>query len=237
MTIMKKEEVEATIIEINKYLQRCLWMDFTLSRSDGGQIDMFGAIDQTYNNYIDNYEIKVVFEQPHFFSGIFSWSLDKTKPFIEMCSDDETTELNIKYAVEQGNYIFKINAGGFETSSIFLASKKIHCQILNYEPFPSPALTYPIYLARTYPKLEIEPEVPVIYSIGYSADNLIARFGIILKTGHSHRTNIEENIGDEAYNIAVNAMKKFAEANPGLGYPQKLTIGEDGVLDYTMEID
>ena len=111
---MKKEEVQTEIIKINEYLSKCSWMDFTLFQSNLGKIELYGAIDQTYNNYVDNYAIKIEFEQPYFVSSLFSWQTDTFKPFIQLVSDEEELELNTKYRVELGNYIFKINAEDFD---------------------------------------------------------------------------------------------------------------------------
>ena len=132
---MKREEIKSEMIKINSYLSKCLWMDFTLCQSDFVKIELYGTIDQTYNNYVDNYEIKIEFEQPHFVSSVFCWQLDTSKPFIQLVSEKEEYELNTKYQVEQGNYIFKINAEDFENTSIFIAAKKITCKILNENPF------------------------------------------------------------------------------------------------------
>ena len=133
---MKKEEVQTEIIKINEYLNKCSWMDFTLCQSNFGKIELYGAIDQTYNNYVDNYAIKIEFEQPYFVSSLFSWQTDTFKPFIQLVSDEEELELNTKYRVELGNYIFKINAEDFDNPPIFIAAKKIICVILNENPFP-----------------------------------------------------------------------------------------------------
>ena len=59
MCFMEKEEVETTIKKINNYLQNCMSMDFTLAETNCGNIVIFGAIDQTWNNYVDNYENKI----------------------------------------------------------------------------------------------------------------------------------------------------------------------------------
>ena len=135
MFIMKKEEVLHEIAKINDYLGKCMWMDFVLCQSNFAKIELFGAIDQSYNNYVDNYAIKIEFEQPHFVSSVFYWQADTSKPCIELVSEKEAYELNTKYQVEQGNYIFKINAENFENTPMLIAAKRITCKILNENPF------------------------------------------------------------------------------------------------------
>lgn len=136
MFLMKKEEVEIEITKINEYLSKCSWMDFALCQSHFGKIELYGAIDQTYNNYVDNYAIKIEFEQPYFVSSLFSWQIDTSKPFIQLVSEREEVEINTKYQVEHGNYIFKINAEDFDNPPIVIVAKKIFCLILNENPFP-----------------------------------------------------------------------------------------------------
>jgi len=136
MFLMNNEEIQNEINKINNYLAKCSWMDFVLCQSNFGKIELYGAVDQTYNNYVDNYAIKIEFELPHFISSLFSWQTDTSKPFIQLVDAEEESELNIKYRVEQGNYIFKISVEDFEKPPIFIAAKKITCKIINDNPFP-----------------------------------------------------------------------------------------------------
>jgi hypothetical protein len=128
---MDRIEVEKEIQKINSYLSKCLWMDFEFCRMDAGQVVLSGSIDQSYNRYA----IDIEFEQPHFVSSLFSWRTDTSKPFIQFVTEDEKFEMNTKYQVELGNYIFKINVEHFEKPPIFIAAKKIACKILIDSPF------------------------------------------------------------------------------------------------------
>lgn len=130
MFLMKREEVEIEIGRINSYLSKCLWMDFEFCRMDAGKIVLAGSIDQSYNKY----EIDIEFECPHFVSTLFSWHTDTSKPFIQLVSEEEEFEINTNYHVELGNYIFKIDVEDFENPPIFIAAKKIFCNILDETP-------------------------------------------------------------------------------------------------------
>jgi len=136
MFLMEIQEVQSEINRINSYLEKCLWMDFTLCQSNCGKVELFGTVDQTYNNYRDNYAIKIEFEQPHFISSLFLWQTDTSKPFIHIVSDEEETDLNTKYRVELGNYIFNLNVDGIDSSPVYIAAKRITCSIINENPFP-----------------------------------------------------------------------------------------------------
>ena len=95
---------------------------------------------------------------------------------------------------------------------------------------PAPALpphpTYPIYVSRTYP----DGEGPVIvYSFGYSPDNLFAKFGVNSETHKPYGIDTTKTAGKEAYQIVTNRLHEFVMAQPEHKYPQKLVIERDGV--------
>ncbi|APB73333.1 hypothetical protein H7K28_12740 [Paenibacillus polymyxa] len=129
---MNLDEVNVEIDKINTYLSRCLWMDFEFCRMNAGQIVLSGSIDQSS----DEYAIDIEFEQPYFVSTLFLWHGDTSKIFIELANDEEAMEMNQKYNVEFGNYIFKISVEGFDSPPIIIVAKKISCKILNDNPFP-----------------------------------------------------------------------------------------------------
>ena len=136
MFLVKKEEINAEINKINEYLSKCLWMDFTLCLSNWGLIEIYGAIDLSYN-YVENYAIKLMFEYPHFVSSLFTWTAEPSRPFISLCSADKEGEMNTKYRIELGNYVFEINAEDYDYPPIIIIAKKIVCEILNEKPFSS----------------------------------------------------------------------------------------------------
>ncbi len=131
MFLMKKDDVKAELEKINEFLGKCLWMDFEFCKMNSSQVIIAGTIDQSYSEYA----IDIKFEQPYFISSLFVWSVDTSKPFIKLASEKEEVELIAKYNIEEGNYIFKINVEDREDSPIFIAAKKIICNILNENPF------------------------------------------------------------------------------------------------------
>lgn len=124
MFIMNLDEVNVEIDKINTYLSRCLWMDFEFCRMNAGQIVLSGSIDQSS----DEYAIDIEFEQPYFVSTLFLWHGDTSKIFIELANDEEAMEMNQKYNVEFGNYIFKISVEGFDSPPIIIVAKKYHAK-------------------------------------------------------------------------------------------------------------
>ena len=135
MFIAKKEEILWEIKKINEYLRKCLWMDFVIVQ-DYGQIEFYGALSQSWNNFVDSYAIKLVFEGSCFVSTLFDWTIDTSGPSIELCTKEEENELTSKYRIESGNYFFKINVEDFENPPIFICAKKLTSVILKENPFP-----------------------------------------------------------------------------------------------------
>ena len=128
---MNKGEVCKEISKINNYLEKCLWMDFEFALMNYNNIVAAGRIDTSLNDFA----INIDFGRPFYISTLLSWQLDDSKPFIELVTGDEKWTIIDKYQVERGNYIFKINAEGFETATILIASQSIKCEIVNKYPF------------------------------------------------------------------------------------------------------
>ena len=137
MSKMKKEEVLAELEKINEYLQKCLWMEFTISESNWGRVEMIGAIDQAWNNYVDNYAIKLVFKLPYFISSLISWNADTTKPIIQLLDKKEVLKLKKWFRAGERYYVFKINTEFSGDPPGYVVAEGIECVILNKSPFGS----------------------------------------------------------------------------------------------------
>ena len=122
-------EVKNEINKINNYMQNQLWMDFEFCMLDAGKIVLSGTLDRSYNKYV----IDIEFEQPYCISSLLYWSVDTSIPLLELANEDEIIEMNKKYRVEQGNYIFKINVEDFEQTPIYIAARNIKCVINDKE--------------------------------------------------------------------------------------------------------
>lgn len=128
---MEIEEMEREILKINDYLDKCLWMDFEFARMDVSNIVVAGRIDTSYNEFA----INIDFGMPFYISSLLTWQLDDSKPFIELVTGIERKIIVVKYQVEIGNHIFKINAEDFETAPIIIASHGLKCEIVDEKPF------------------------------------------------------------------------------------------------------
>ena len=94
-------------------------------------------------------------------------------------------------------------------------------------------LTYPIYIARTYPDQKGEI---IVYSVGFNEDNLFAKFVINSITHRPYRINTEENINEETYQIVLKYLQEVVVTNPDNKYPQSLVIGQDGIIDVVLDL-
>ncbi|MDO1605023.1 hypothetical protein Q2T76_03015 [Lactobacillus sp. YT155] len=128
---MDSKEIKREILKINNYLKECLWMDFEIVRMDGNHILVSGRIDRSYNDFA----IDIDFGMPYFVSSLMYWELNDTKPFISLVKGKNEEYFIDKYRVEEGNYIFQINAEDFENPPILIISNEIHCKILDSKPF------------------------------------------------------------------------------------------------------
>ncbi|MBC2316025.1 hypothetical protein HCC18_04170 [Listeria booriae] len=131
MSTMNLQEIHEKIAGINDYLGKCLWMDFEVTSMNGGEIILSGCIDQSYNDYA----IEIEFKSPYFVSTLFSRHTDASVPFISLANEEEFVEMNVRYRVEEGNYIFKINVEDYEKTPIYIGASKIDYRIINTEPF------------------------------------------------------------------------------------------------------
>lgn len=128
---MNIEEINSEILKVNNYLKKCLWMDFEFASVDGGDIVAAGRIDTSY----DEFAINIDFGKTYYLSSLLYWNLNNSKPFIELVAGKEMWKVIDKYQVEEGNYIFKINAEDFDTAPIIIASKGLKAEIINKDPF------------------------------------------------------------------------------------------------------
>lgn len=128
---MGKNEIVNELDKINGYLRKCMWMDFEFAQMNESNVLIGGRKDISY----DEWAIEINFGNPFYVTTLFSWQLDNSKPFIELVEGDEMWDIINKYQVEEGNYIFKINAEDFETAPIVIASKSLKAEIINENPF------------------------------------------------------------------------------------------------------
>lgn len=109
---------------INEYLKKQLWMDFEICKTNCGKIEMFGFLDEAGED-----KIKIIFDKPYMMLSVFCFTYEGNSDFISLVTGDEAVELNKKYNVTQGNYIFKLSDTNINVD-MYVIAKGIGVQIM-----------------------------------------------------------------------------------------------------------
>ena len=121
---MTKSECLKTIEITNGYLRKKLWMFFEVCRMDQGEIILSGRIDEQEKELIE-----ISFIQPFLISCLMGFIYEEGI-FITLVQGEEELQLNKKYDVEQGNYIFRLSIDGIE-GNCFIIAKEISIKIMD----------------------------------------------------------------------------------------------------------
>ena len=108
---------DSEIKKANEYLKEQLWMDFEMSKACGGELELYGYLDEAGED-----KIKIIFELPYMVSCNFFFTYEGNhKSFISSVDGEEAYQINKKYGVTQGNTVFKISNVGAEADMIIVA--------------------------------------------------------------------------------------------------------------------
>lgn len=124
---MNKSETESIVRKINEYICGQMWMDFDVVEYKDYKLLITGSIDPSTSVA----DIAITFEDVFFIALPFSWQTDTSKAAFELVSEMEAKEINSKFKVEQGNYIFKFVAEDYPADfGCLIGAKKISFQTL-----------------------------------------------------------------------------------------------------------
>lgn len=104
------------IKEINEYLKSQLWMDFEVVRINGGNIELYGYLDEAGEN-----KIKIVFESPYMLITSLNFTYEGEKDFIALVTGSEALKINKRFNVIVGNSIFRLANTNIETDMYVVA--------------------------------------------------------------------------------------------------------------------
>jgi hypothetical protein len=120
------KEVENVVRDINQYLCSEMWMDFEVTQYTNYELTITGSIDPSSSIH----NIEITFQDVSFVSLSFDWKTNTSIPAFELVKGLEEKELNSKFRVEQGNYIFKFLAEDYPPEfGCLIAAKKISFRI------------------------------------------------------------------------------------------------------------
>ena len=91
------------IEKINKYLKQKLWMDFELFGISFLEMSLSGKIDE-----VGEEKINIIFKQPYMIACTSLFTYEGGGDFVELFTGEEAYEINKRYGVTRGNYIFKL---------------------------------------------------------------------------------------------------------------------------------
>ena len=128
MKPMSIKAVQEEIDKINSFLSEYSWMDFEFGHIGMDKIVLYGSISLHY--YPEN-DIEITFEYPQTISGVFYWTMDEKKPFIQLSTIKELNKKTGLYAYD-GCHIFKFNDQDEDDDSrFFIAAAGIKCKMKN----------------------------------------------------------------------------------------------------------
>lgn len=123
---MQKNEVESVVGKINEFLIKQMWMDFEVTQYKDYELLITGSLDSTTT--ISDIEIR--FQEVFLVSLPFSWQTDTSQVAFMLLSDIEAKEINRRFKIEQGNYIFKFIPEDYPSDfGCYVAAKSISMRI------------------------------------------------------------------------------------------------------------
>ncbi|MDQ1236121.1 hypothetical protein QE450_003619 [Paenibacillus sp. SORGH_AS306] len=122
---MEKHEVEQIVKEINKYIEKELWFDFTVISLIKNEIIIQGGLSLTYP------EIEIRFKDIFFTSLLMDWNTDTRNGSLYVLDGEEATQMNLKLKVERSHFIFKFVAEEYsEEVELLIVAKQISYRLL-----------------------------------------------------------------------------------------------------------
>lgn len=112
------------IEKINEYLKEQLWMDFEMCNMNRGKLELHGFLDEG-----DDDNIKITFEQPYLVNCNFFFTYEGKESFISMVDGEDAFQINKRYGVTQGNFIYKFTNTNI-AADMFIVAKGIEFQIM-----------------------------------------------------------------------------------------------------------
>lgn len=116
--------INEKIEKINEYLKKELWMDFELYGTGFLEVDICGKIDEA-----DDEKIKISFESPYMISCVSLFTYEGNDDFIKIIEGEEAYQINKKYGVTQGNYIFKLMNTNIE-GDMYIIAKSVEVELI-----------------------------------------------------------------------------------------------------------
>lgn len=112
------------LAEVNSFVGKHLWMDFSVWSYRCGALEVSGSTDESYWS-----DLRITFRDVCWANIRFQgWHSDTSIPILHRVSGDEERTMNKKYWTEIGNHLFKLVAEDF-VEPMWVSAKSIDIDI------------------------------------------------------------------------------------------------------------
>lgn len=108
-------ELKDKLSFISTFIAKQPWFDFEILEMNGGDLTIIGSDDFSYHHLLE-----ITFHDVFHMSLNREWKSD-TRNAVLLIEDEEATKLNIKFQVEQGNFVFKFVPEDFDVPFYIVA--------------------------------------------------------------------------------------------------------------------
>ena len=113
--------IEETIAQINSHVNKFQWMDFEVHQYHDEHLQIHGGID-----LLEKPDIRIIFSRVFFAATPFEWKTETSADSLVLVQGDEARELNLRYQVVEGIYIFKFIAEDYPKDfGCYIGAEKI----------------------------------------------------------------------------------------------------------------
>lgn len=122
---MERYEVEQVVKELNKYIEKELWFDFTVISLLQDEMIIHGGLSLSYP------DIEIKFKGIFFTSLLMDWHANTSHRSLFLLNAEEERQMNLKLKVEHLHFIFKFLAEEYSEEVEFLiVAKQISYRLL-----------------------------------------------------------------------------------------------------------
>lgn len=115
MTIVEK------INAINAIVKKQSWYDFEVQDLKGNNLTVIGSLD-----FSNNHTLEITFTDVFHMSLNTSWSSDTSEKVLLLAEGEEARKINLKFRIEQGNFLFRFIPEDFgEDTGFYIAAKDL----------------------------------------------------------------------------------------------------------------
>lgn len=122
---IEQSEVKFVVEQINNFIQKNLWFDFSVDNYINDKLTITGGLSLSYPPMIDIYFDDVMFSLVHTI-----WHTDTSKRVLTLLKGDEAKSINLMFGIEVGYHVFRFTPEDCPNElGCLVAAKKITYKI------------------------------------------------------------------------------------------------------------